>query len=99
MIIGGVAGRLHGDPTPTYDLDTTPDPEPENLTRLAAALGDMHAGLRVPDVKEPVGFGFDASSIARFTSMATRGQLATNAITDNAYGVKISHQHSNVTLD
>lgn len=74
VIIGGVAGRLHGDPTLTYDLDITPDPEPGNLARLAAALSDMRAGLRVPDVEEPVAFGFDAASIARFTSMATRGR-------------------------
>lgn len=43
--------------------------------RLADALREMQVGLRVPDADEPVPFAFDASSIARFTTLATRGKL------------------------
>ncbi|MBL7500883.1 hypothetical protein I6A84_03945 [Frankia sp. CNm7] len=37
-IVGGVGARLQGTPYVTGDLDIVPDPEPENLARLAAAL-------------------------------------------------------------
>lgn len=75
IVIGGVAGRAHGDPTLTYDLDITPDPAADNLTRLAGALNDMQVGVRVPDLDEPIPFEFDARFIARFSTMATRGAL------------------------
>lgn len=75
VIIGGVAGRLHGDATLTYDLDITPEPGRENLDRLAGALKQMGVGLRAPGVNEPLSFDFDAASISRFTTMATRGPL------------------------
>lgn len=73
VVIGGVAGRAHGDPTVTYDLDITPAASQDNLCRLAGALDDMRVGLRVPDLDEPIAFEFDATSIARFTTLATRG--------------------------
>ena len=73
VVIGGVAGRAHGDPTVTYDLDITPAASRENLARLAGALHEMRVGLRVPDLDEPIAFEFDAPSIARFTTLATRG--------------------------
>lgn len=75
VVIGGVAGRAHGDPTLTYDLDITPEPSAENLTRLSGALAEMEVGLRVPDLDEPIAFQFDAQSIGRFTTLATRGPL------------------------
>lgn len=75
VIIGGVAGRLHGDATLTYDLDITPEPGPENLGRLAGALKQMGVGLRAPGVDEPLSFEFDAASISRFTTMVTSGPL------------------------
>lgn len=43
IIIGGVAVAAHGYARPTMDLDIVPDPDGGNLTRLAAALGELHA--------------------------------------------------------
>ncbi|MGH2916978.1 MAG: hypothetical protein ACRDLS_00015 [Solirubrobacteraceae bacterium] len=43
IIIGGVAVAAHGYPRPTQDLDIVPRPDHENLTRLAAALTELHA--------------------------------------------------------
>jgi hypothetical protein len=43
LIIGGVAVAAHGYPRPTMDLDVVPDPDRGNLTRLAAALRELHA--------------------------------------------------------
>lgn len=73
VVIGGVAGRAHRDPTVTYDLDITLAASRENLDRLAAALGDLRVGPRVPDLDEPIAFDLDATSIARFTTLTTRG--------------------------
>ena len=41
VIVGGVAGRLQGAATTTQDIDIMPEPSPENLRRLAAALSDI----------------------------------------------------------
>ncbi len=43
VVIGGVATQVHGHRRTTMDLDLTPDPEPENLRRLAAALEELDA--------------------------------------------------------
>ena len=47
MLIGGVAGLLHGAQRPTLDLDLLPNSDRENLGRLAAALLELGAYLRV----------------------------------------------------
>lgn len=43
VVIGGVAAQVHGHRRTTMDLDVTPDPDPENLVRLGAALADLEA--------------------------------------------------------
>ena len=43
VVIGGVATQVHGHRRTTMDLDLTPDPEPGNLRRLAAALDELDA--------------------------------------------------------
>ncbi len=43
VVIGGVAAQVHGHRRTTMDLDLTPDPDPENLHRLSAALGELEA--------------------------------------------------------
>jgi hypothetical protein len=43
VVIGGVATQVHGQRRTTMDLDVTPDPAPENLRRLAAALEELEA--------------------------------------------------------
>ncbi len=48
VIIGGIAVGVHGYVRATKDLDIVPDPEPENLVRLASLLRDLdaeHAGV------------------------------------------------------
>jgi hypothetical protein len=39
-IVGGVGARLQGTPYVTGDSDLVPDPDPDNLARLATALSD-----------------------------------------------------------
>lgn len=46
VIIGGVAGLVHGSAYPTYDLDVAYARNESNLRRLAAALGELEVSLR-----------------------------------------------------
>jgi hypothetical protein len=50
VLVGGMGARAHGATRRTYDLDLCPAWHPDNLDRLAAALGELDARLRgVPD--------------------------------------------------
>ena len=43
VVIGGIAGTLHGSPYPTSDLDICAADDPANLERLATALRTLEA--------------------------------------------------------
>lgn len=78
ILIGGVAGNVHGSPIPTEDVDVTPEPKPENLERLAAALRELNARLRTGS--DPDGVDFDVSAKALetatiWTLVTDRGDL------------------------
>jgi hypothetical protein len=60
VIVGGYAAQLRGACRPTTDVDVTPAMTKENLTRLAAALRELHAGIRVDEL--PEGLPFDTSA-------------------------------------
>ena len=62
VVIGGIAGRLHGSPTVTRDLDICYARDGANLEALALALQELHARLR--GVAEPVPFRLDARALA-----------------------------------
>ncbi len=66
IVIGGYAALLHGAPTVTIDLDITPSPSPENLDRLADALREMGAQLRVSGVEEPLEIPLDRRTFEQF---------------------------------
>jgi hypothetical protein len=56
VLIGGLAAVLHGSALVTADADVCPDPSPDNLQRLCAALADMHARIRTPAEDDGVEF-------------------------------------------
>jgi len=60
VLIGGLAGALHGSPAATNDADICPARTPENLDRLAAALVELDARIRTES--EADGLAFDRSS-------------------------------------
>jgi hypothetical protein len=64
IVIGAVAAIAQGSPLPTEDLDITPEREPENLERLASALQELGAKLRIPR-GEGVDFPIDAEFLGR----------------------------------
>lgn len=57
LIIGGIAARLHQTGYATVDVDICPSRDPSNLERLAMALRQLGARLRVEG--DPRGVTFD----------------------------------------
>lgn len=60
VLIGGLAATLYGSPHVTTDVGITPQVDPVNLDRLAAALEELDARIRVAD--QPEGISFDRSA-------------------------------------
>ena len=56
VIIGGMAARLHDTGHATVDADICPSTDDANLARLASALADLGARLRVSGDLEGVAF-------------------------------------------
>lgn len=66
VVIGAFAAIAQGAPIDaTYDIDVTPDRDPQNLHRLSLALNDLDARIRVNDLEEGLPFAHDASSLKR----------------------------------
>lgn len=78
VVIGGYAGGLLGAPFITNDLDVCYERSPDNLERLASALLQMNAKLRVAKVDEDLPFILDARTLAAgdsFTFTTDLGSL------------------------
>ncbi len=56
VLIGGLAGVVHGSPAMTNDADIVPAKTADNLERLSAALLDLDARLRSPDAPDGLVF-------------------------------------------
>ncbi len=79
IVIGGFAVSAHGHLRATKDLDIVPDPDPENLERLAAALQRLGAQVQgTEDFSEDEIVQPDARGLARggnFVLNTDRGRL------------------------
>jgi len=64
VVVGAVAAIAQGSPLPTEDIDVTPARDKANLDRLAAALLELDARLRVADEPDGIPFPFDATYLA-----------------------------------
>lgn len=64
VLIGGMAGLIHGSPFPTEDIDITPERSRDNLARLSDALRELNAKVRAPGSDEGLPFAHDADSLA-----------------------------------
>lgn len=62
VLVGGYAAQVHGASRATKDIDVTPATTDENLERLASALRELRAGIRVDAM--PEGLPFDTSAEA-----------------------------------
>ena len=70
VIVGGLAGELLGAPLATNDVDLCYERSADNMSRLAAALVELHAKLRGAGVDEEVPFVLDGRTIAAGDSFA-----------------------------
>jgi hypothetical protein len=64
VVVGGLAAVAHGAPLPTQDVDIAPERSAANLDRLAAALGELGAKLRVAGDPDGVEFPIDGPFLA-----------------------------------
>jgi hypothetical protein len=64
VVIGGFAGDLLGAPLNTNDLDICYERTVPNMERLAAALAELGATLRVAGVQEDLPFILDGKTFA-----------------------------------
>jgi hypothetical protein len=65
VIIGGIAGVLHGSPVPTNDFDICASSDSANLERLAQALKDLDARIFTATVPEGLAWARDAKALAQ----------------------------------
>jgi hypothetical protein len=65
VVIGGLAGILHGSPLVTFDADICPETGRANLEKLANALREMGARIRTSGVPEGLPFACDAPFLER----------------------------------
>jgi hypothetical protein len=65
VVIGGYAAVLAGIDVVTRDIDITPATDEANLRRLAAALDEVHAAIRVRAGESPVPMPADSRLLAR----------------------------------
>jgi hypothetical protein len=78
IVVGGQAARAWGSPSLTQDFDAAYARDRDNIERLAAALRDLGAKLRVANVDEDLPFQLDADAIQaglNFTFRTAVGDL------------------------
>jgi hypothetical protein len=79
VVIGGMAAAMWGADLPrTTDADIVPAADPANLERLAAALAELGARLRVPGEPDGLPAPLDATmlaALATVTMLTDRGPL------------------------
>ena len=72
VLVGGVAARVHGAGRATADIDCVPATDEDNLQRLADALTDLGARLRVGGMSDEearqLPLRLDAATVAAFGS-------------------------------
>ncbi len=78
VVIGGLAGEFLGAAIATNDIDVCYERSADNMNRLADALRDLNAKLRVAGVDEDLPFILDGRTIAAgdsFTFQSDAGDL------------------------
>lgn len=89
VVIGGYAAGLRGSPVVTGGLDICHARDEANLERLAAALRDLRAMLRGPNVPDDLPFVLDTGTLAlgdSFTFTTIGGSLDILAIPSGTRG-------------
>jgi len=90
VVIGGFSLAAHGYVRGTKDVDIVPDPAPENLARLAAALAEIDAEIMLADDFDPaeLGIGPDQEGLALGGNWVLRTTLGRLDVMQDVAGVK-----------
>ncbi len=75
VVVGGLAGTVHGATRVTFDIDLVPARSDENLERLGAALRECGAQLHMRGETDLVAFPIDAASLREFEVSTWRTSL------------------------
>lgn len=99
VIVGGVAGRLHGASRLTFDLDVLARRDVENLDRVAAVLRELGAFLRVGGLDDETArslpFVLDGRSLSAMETSTWRteaGDLDVLANLKDAAGLPVAFE-------
>ncbi len=103
VVIGGLAAELRGSPYVTRDVDVTPARTRKNFTKLAAALKELDAKLRIPDMEEPLAIALDERMFGQgttWTFVTKHGYLDIALLPDGTRGyddLRRSATHEQIT--
>lgn len=86
IVIGGLAGIIHGSAHPTYDFDVLYARDERNLERMAAALRDLHVTLNNAPPDLP--FQIDARTLAAGSNFTFDSDLGRFDILGYAEGMR-----------
>lgn len=75
VIVGGLAGTVHGSVRGTFDIDLVPEWTDANLERLASALREAGAELHRRGDEDPVELPIDAATLKGFEVSTWRTRL------------------------
>jgi hypothetical protein len=81
IVIGGVAVGAHGFIRGTEDLDVVPDPDPDNLERLADVLDELESRLPTADNRLDV--------VQRARGVPSYAQLTEDAVDSDLLGIPV----------
>lgn len=87
VLIGGLAGVLHGAPATTNDADIMPEASEQNLIRLSAALRGLDARLRVDSDPEGVAFDPHPALLASMSTLNTSTRFGDLDLTLSPAGI------------
>ncbi|MBS1884858.1 MAG: hypothetical protein JSS97_18070 [Actinobacteria bacterium] len=86
VVIGGIAGIIHGSAYPTYDFDVLYARDEKNLERMAAALSELGVTLRgAPD---DLPFQLDARALAMGSNFTFESEYGHFDILGDAAGMR-----------